>query len=378
MIAGEQLSGESSRIKRSRRDRLWPLKVPRLDSLWPAPRCGDADASRSVGLSVSLGTLLSLTPGYARLWNNPVSLADQVIFTVSPRATPTRMGSRLRRLIHLQILGGANLTVGGATEQFFWRFVVGAVVGTGGYSALNVVGGAPVAQGILFFIFVYILTLIRDRVPRSNTGLQFAILACVYAVDYSYRQGNIYKVDTAGLKDLLRAWAFGTAISLVRPLDGGFRTAWESRQTEITAQAVNFFALPVKASRLARDRTAKALDSIRGITRWLLLEEVQARSLAGDAYTPASVRRVLNGHGDTLSRLQSELAWEFGWSASTLKQREEILGAILAIQGDLVAGARNGPFVSDLPEDLVGMIRPAVEVFAEREPISTRQRNPLR
>jgi hypothetical protein len=84
---------------------------------------------------------------------------------------------------------------------------------------------------------------------------------------------------------------------------------------------------------------------------------------------------VLNGHGDTLSRLQSELAWEFGWSASTLKQREEILGAILAIQGDLVVGARNGPFVSDLPEDLVRMIRPAVEVFAEREPISTRQRN---
>jgi hypothetical protein len=122
--------------------------------------------------------------------------------------------------IHVQILGGANLTVGGATEQFFWRFVVGAVVGTGGYSALNAVGGAPVAQGILFFIFVYILTLIRDKVPRSNTGLQFAILACVYAVDYSYRQGNIYKVDTAGLKDLLRAWAFGTAISLVRDLGG--------------------------------------------------------------------------------------------------------------------------------------------------------------
>jgi hypothetical protein len=277
--------------------------------------------------------------------------------------------------IHLQILGGANLTVGGATEQFFWRFVVGAVVGTAGYSALNAVGGAPVAQGILFFIFVYILTLVRDKVPRSNTGLQFAILACVYAVDYSYRQGNVYKVDTAGLKDLLRAWAFGTAISLVSALGWWCHQRLGSRQIERRAQAVNFFALPVKASRLARDRTAKALDSIRDITRWLLLEQVQTGGR--DGYTPASVRKVLNGHGDTLSRLQSELAWEFGWSASTLQQREEILGAILAIQGDLVVGARNGPFVSDLPEDLVGMIRPAVELFAEREPISTRRRNPL-
>jgi hypothetical protein len=56
------------------------------------PGDGDADVSRSVGLSVSLGTLLSLTPGYANLWNNPVSLADQVIFTVSPTTTPIRWG----------------------------------------------------------------------------------------------------------------------------------------------------------------------------------------------------------------------------------------------------------------------------------------------
>ena len=112
------------------------------------------------------------------------------------------------------------MTVGGGTEQFLWRFVVGAALGTSVYVLLDLLGGTPVAQGIVFFIFVFLLTYLRVKIPRTDIGVTFATLACVYAVDYSYRRGNISMVNTEGLTDLLRAWAFGVAISLVR-VDNG-------------------------------------------------------------------------------------------------------------------------------------------------------------
>lgn len=145
--------------------------------------------------SVSLGTLMSLTPGYAGIWSTPFSLADQVIFT---------------------ILGGVNLTVGGVTEQFLWRFVVSAVCGAGCYSLVQVLGGNPEAQGVVFFILVFLWGYIRVKLPKTDIAVTFVILACVYAVDNSYRFGQRYAVNTDALSDLLKSWAFGAAISVVR------------------------------------------------------------------------------------------------------------------------------------------------------------------
>jgi hypothetical protein len=51
---------------------------------------------------------------------------------------------------------------------------------------------------------------------KADIGITFATLAAVYAVDDAYRGGNAYGVDTDALKDLLRSWAFGASISLVR------------------------------------------------------------------------------------------------------------------------------------------------------------------
>jgi hypothetical protein len=257
-----------------------------------------------------------------------------------------------------QVLGGANLTVGGGTEQFLWRFVIGALAGTAAFSAIDVLGGAPVAQGIIFFLIVFGLTLIRVKIPKSDIGITFATLASVYAVDTSYRNGNLYKVDTDALTDLLRSWAFGTAISLVSLL-------YRIRRSALTIQTVNFLVLPVKASRLARDRTIGALSKIHDVMRWLLATQV-GEDIPKTNFTAGSVRKTLYEHGDTLSRLQSELAWEIGWSASSLVQRAELLDAVISLQRSLVVAARDGPFVSDLPDDLAGMIRPAVSFFTDR------------
>ena len=251
------------------------------------------------------------------------------------------------------MLGGANLTVGGATEQFLWRYVIGAAVGAACFSALGALGSNAAAQGVIFFLFVFVLTLVRVKIRKADIGLTFATLACVYAVDNSWQDGNSGQVDTLALRDLLRAWTFGAAISLVRDT--------VCFACGLNEQVVNFAVLPVKASGLAKNRTAKALTQIRNITAWLF-----AASSTGTTYTPAEVRRTLYADHDTLVALQSELAWEFGWSASTLDQRQELLDAVLAVQKSLVIGTRNGAFVSDLPVDLAEMVRPAVATMAHR------------
>ena len=94
---------------------------------------------------------------------------------------------------------------------------------------------------------------------------------------------------------------------------------------------------------------------MKDITRWLLSGET-----SGESYSAARVRRILNNDIDTLSRLHAQLSWETSWSASTLSQRAEILEAVVELQNRLVLSSRDGPFLSDLPEDLAAMIRPAV------------------
>ena len=105
--------------------------------------------------------------------------------------------------------------MGGATEQLFWRLAVGASAGAAAFALIQVLGGSPVLQGVVFGGTVLLFTLVRARQPRADIGLTFATLACVYAVDGSYRDGNPYGVNGEALKDLLRSWAFGAAISLV-------------------------------------------------------------------------------------------------------------------------------------------------------------------
>lgn len=273
-------------------------------------------------------------------------------------------------------MGGANLTVGGATEQLLWRFVIGASVGAASFSLINALGGSPIAQGIIFFLVVFALTLFRSKVFKADIGITFATLASVYAVDNAYRGGNVYGVDKLALKDLLKSWAFGAAISLVSlQLPRSYRSSalsangFQTRpitNTGAYTQAVNFLVLPVKASRLSRDRTSKTLSRIQSITTWLLSSSSSTNDHSDDvSYTPASVRRILHGEGDTLVALQAELGWELGWSASDLSQRGQITDAVLQLQRSLVSAARDGPFVVDLPEDLRGMVEPAVSTFAD-------------
>jgi hypothetical protein len=84
------------------------------------------------------------------------------------------------------------------------------------FSGISALGGSPIGQGIVFFAVVFGLTLFRVKVFKADIGITFATLAAVYAVDDSFRGGNLYGVDTDALKDLLKSWAFGAAISLVR------------------------------------------------------------------------------------------------------------------------------------------------------------------
>ena len=102
---------------------------------------------------------------------------------------------------------------------------------------------------------------------------------------------------------------------------------------------------------------------MRDITGWLLAE---TRGAEID-FTPASVRRSLHTDGDTLLALQDGMSWEIGWSRSTLDQRVELLAAVRSLQQDLVIASRDGPFVSDLPEDLAAIVRPAVSLCTECE-----------
>jgi hypothetical protein len=119
--------------------------------------------------------------------------------------------------------------------------------------------------------------------------------------------------------------------------------------------------MPVKASRLASVRTIDSLRSIRSIAGWMLNDP----SSASITYTPADVRRTMHTDGDRLAAMQAELAWELGWSASTLDQRAELTQAVLALQRSLVVSARDGPFLVDLPNDLAQVMRPAISVFSQ-------------
>lgn len=83
------------------------------------------------------------------------------------------------------------------------------------------------------------------------------------------------------------------------------------------------------------------------------------------SYTPAQVRQILHTDGDRLAQMQDELAWELGWSASTLDERKHLTSAVLALQNSLIVSSRDGAFVVDLPADLVRILQPAVAVFSK-------------
>ena len=106
---------------------------------------------------------------------------------------------------------------------------------------------------------------------------------------------------------------------------------------------------------------AESVRTIRDIVGFLLAEQVHEHH----QHDAASVRKRLQADGQKLSALHAEMAWEVGWSASTLSQRDEQLEALLAIQRDLGLRTIDGPFVVDLPEDLVGIVRPAVALFVD-------------
>ena len=90
-------------------------------------------------------------------------------------------------------------------------------MGAAGFAIIGLAGGSPAGQGVVFAVIVLGLTLFRLRVPKSDIGITFATLACVYAVDASYQTPSPrYAVDGSALADLMMSWAFGAAISVVR------------------------------------------------------------------------------------------------------------------------------------------------------------------
>ena len=69
------------------------------------------------------------------------------------------------------------------------------------------------AQGLLYALFVFMLSWIGEYNIFIGSGALFAQTACTYAVANSYRNGGEFVLT--GLQDLLRCWAMGSAVSVV-------------------------------------------------------------------------------------------------------------------------------------------------------------------
>lgn len=135
----------------------------------------------------------------------------------------------------------------------------------------------------------------------------------------------------------------------------------------LTGQAVNLFVLPVKASRLARDRTCNALEEMKRIITWMLPSHPDPLDTdTAYSYTPLSVRQMLFTHLDTLRKLHSDLSWEVGYASSDLNQRREMLETMDGLQARLVSGSRSGPFLAFSP-DLEPVVRELIHLALRGE-----------
>jgi hypothetical protein len=199
-------------------------------------------------------------------------------------------------------------------------------------------GHHRVAQGVVYGIFIFLLSWFGRFSKIVGGGMLFAQTACTYAVTNSYRNGGAFELHE--LQDLFGMWAMGAAVSVV----------------------VNLVVFPRFASVMLIRHLEKSIDNIQ-----LAIDFLYSRRTM--PVTGEELNAMFIGDVATSAELLHQASWEITRQKASIKELQSVVEVMNGIRMMLATCVTEQRYFKALGPQLSGHLERPVEEFvaASRE-----------